>query len=326
MMSASGRSGTRTRLAAAGLVLFAAAVVRAQQLPPKDDPAQVRLGKALFFDARLSAGKGLSCASCHDPKHGWTDPMRRGRRKAPSLLNAWILGEHPGRADEGLFWDGRAVTLEDQVHFPIAAPGEMGATPEKAVETIAAVAGYKPYFRDAFGDEKVTMERIAGSIAAFERTLVSTGSAYDRYFLSGETKALTAEQVAGLKLFFGDARCSICHDNARFSDMRFHNTGVGRGSGDLGRFEVTKKEGDRGAFRTPTLRNLRFTGPYMHDGSLKTLEDVVEFYDRGGNPGKDSDPDIVPLYLTAAQKRQLVSFLDTLNADPLPMSPPSLPK
>jgi len=330
-MSASARSSIRPLWIAAAVLLLLGAS------PPIDDssrsPDQARLGKLLFFDARLSAGNGVSCASCHDPKRGWTDQLPvavgagggRGRRNTPTLLNARFLGNRPDRTDEGVFWDGRAVTLEDQVHFPISAGKEMGASPAEAVRAIAAIPGYRPYFRSAFEDETVTMDRIARAIAAFERTLVSSDSPYDRYFLAVDTRALSSDAVQGLKLFFGDARCSICHDNERFSDMRFHNTGVGgeAPAPDLGRYEVTKKDSDRGAFKTPSLRNLRYTAPYMHDGSFKTLEEIVEFYDRGGIPSKWTDPDLVPLYLTQQQKRQLLAFLDTLNSDPRVMDAPA---
>lgn len=297
-----------------------------------DDRAE--LGKLLFFDTRLSPDKTISCATCHDPRKGWTDQVpvsigfgnRKGKRNSLTILNAVLY--YSGQGKQTLFWDGRATSLEEQALHPIINPDEMGSSPEHVVKTLSAIQGYRPYFKRAFGDEGVDIDRVAKAIAAFEKTLVSMNAPYDRYE-AGETTAVSTEALAGFKLFIGKATCTACHSASVFSDMDFHNIGVGQDKKppDLGRFEVSKEDRGRGAYRTPTLRNLRFTAPYMHDGSIKTLEEVIDFYDRGGVENEWLDPDIQPLFLTAPEKRQLLAFMAALNADPLETDPPkNLPR
>lgn len=292
------------------------------------DAAVAELGKHLFFDKRLSGGGTVSCATCHDPKKGWTDQRpvslgargRAGKRNAPTILN---LSLH---YSETVFWDGRSKSLEEAVAEPIKDPFEMDSTIEGSVQAIARVPGYAPLFKAAFGDEAVTFERISRSIAAFERTLVSTDSPYDRY-QSGDPSALTDSAKRGMKHFFGKAACAACHSGPALSDGQFHNIGIGtdKKPADPGRFKVTRHKRDQGAYKTPTMRNLRYTFPYMHDGSMATLEEVVEFYDRGGLDNEWMDPDVQPLHLTAAEKKELVDFLDALNGDPRAIDPPKLP-
>jgi len=244
----------------------------------KEDRAKAELGKYLFFDARLSVDRSVSCATCHDPRKGWGDgrPVAvgvhglKGKRNTPTLLNVSIL--------ERFFWDGRAETLEQQVISPIVTREEMGFTREGAERAIAAVPDYKPLFKAAFGTEDVTIQRIAVALASFEKTILTADSPYDRYE-KGELTALSTEAVHGLKLVAVSASCKACHYGDFFSDSHFHNIGIGvqKTPPDEGRFEVTHRERDHGSYRTPTLRNLRYTAPYMHDGSMKTLREVVDF-------------------------------------------------
>lgn len=312
--------------AALGLALFLlglpahAGPKRTRKPPvPKDNPltaANIKLGKLLFFDKRMSLDGTVSCATCHDPKKGWTDQrpttigvrQQLGRRNSPTILNAAF--------HETQFWDGRAATMEEQAKDPISNPKEMALTHEQATARIAAVKGYARYFKAAFGDSKVTIERIVQALGSFQRTIITGDSPYDRY-LAGDRKALKPEAVRGLAVFNGKASCASCHSGPDLTDGRFHNVGAGmqRRVQDLGRYEVTKHDSDKGSFKTPMLRNLSDTFPYMHDGSLATLEEVVDYFDRGGLPNPHLDPGVKPLGLTEEEKRSLVSFLRALNGD-----------
>jgi cytochrome c peroxidase len=299
---------------------------------PDDNPmsaAKVELGKDLYFDKRVSGDGTVSCATCHDPTKGWTDrsPVstgikgQRGTRSAPTVLNSAYM--------EVQFWDGRAPSLEEQAKGPIQNPIEMGSTHEATIKRIASVKGYAPLFKAAFGDEKIDIDRVAKAIASFERTVLTGDSPYDRW-LAGDKKAMSESAARGHALFNDSAKanCAICHDGFNFSDSDFHNLGVGMKAKkpDLGRFEVTKQEKDKGAFKTPTLRNLADTAPYMHDGSEKTLKEVVEFYNRGGEKNPWLDGRIHPLRLTPAQVDDVVAFLDALNGDKAIVAPPKLPQ
>ncbi|MBI4602447.1 MAG: c-type cytochrome [Planctomycetes bacterium] len=284
-------------------------------------PAKVELGRHLYFDARLSRDGTVACATCHVAAKGWSNGLKTavgignhvGKRSAPTVIN---------RAFSTLqFWDGRAASLEDQALGPIQNPGEMGNTLENVVATVKGIAGYVPLFVAAFGDEAVSPDRIAKAIASFERTILSGSSPYDRY-QSGEKSALNEEAVRGMQVFLDNnkGRCSICHAGFNFTDEKFHNIGIGADKPDwekehIGRFEVTKAEKDKGAYKTPTLRQIAATGPYMHDGSEATLEAVVEYYAKGGNPNPHLDPEMKKLTLTDQEKRDLVEFLKALTGD-----------
>jgi cytochrome c peroxidase len=297
--------------------------------PPS--PARVRLGRWLFYDTRLSADNTIACASCHKPEFAFSEgtPVstgikgQKGNRKAPTFVNkAVTLAPH-------FFWDGRAGSLEDQALGPIANPIEMGNTHDGMIATLSRVDGYKPYFKEAFGTEEITKERVAQAIADYERTRVSGNSPYDRWRFNREQDAVSAEAKRGHDLFFDTAGCVQCHTGSSFSDSLFHNTGVGWDPGaktfkDEGRYLVTKKEEDRGAFKTPVLRDVSKHAPYMHDGSIATLREVVELYNKGGIPNPYlSKARIKPLNLTDADIDAIVAFLESLDGEGYQDTPPT---
>jgi len=214
------------------------------------------------------------------------------------------------------FWDGRAATLEEQAKGPMANPIEMGNTHEALVTKLRAIPGYAPLFKKAFATDDWDIEHVSKAIATFERTVLSGNSAYDQY-KAGKKTAMTPQQVRGMQLFFGKARCDSCHEGINFTTNAYHNLGVGtdKPEPDAGRYVVTKNEADWGAFKTPTLREIARTGPYMHDGSLKTLEEVIDFYDKGGLPNKNLDKTLRKLNLTADEKKDLVAFLNALSGE-----------
>lgn len=286
---------------------------------PADNPyskEKLELGRLLYFDRRLSADGTVSCANCHHPSFAFADgaPVstgikgQKGTRSAPTVFNrAYSLAQ---------FWDGRAPTLEEQAKGPMANPIEMGNTHEAVVSRLRLISGYRPLFAKAFGSDDITIDHVAKAIATFERTVLSGNSAFDRY-KAGDKKALTAAQIRGFDVFQNKAKCDQCHEGINFTTNAYHNLGVGTGKPDPdeGRYVVTKDPKDWGAFKTPTLREIARTAPYMHDGSLKTLEEVVDFYDKGGIPNKNLDERIKPLHLTAQEKKDLVEFLKSLNGE-----------
>jgi len=299
---------------------------------PDDNPMsdeRIALGKLLYFDPRLSKDNTVSCASCHNPFHGFADPHPRsagiggklGGRNSPTVINRLFSSEQ--------FWDGRAKDLEEQAHGPLINPVEMGMpSHDVVVQHVKAVKGYAPWFKKAFGDDQISMKRIAQAIAAYERTVVSGNSPYDRY-QAGDKDAMSASAVRGLALFNGKANCKACHTGFNFTDETYQNIGVGMHAPkpDAGRFEQTKKEEDRGKFKTPTLRNIAQTAPYMHDGSEHTLLEVVEFYNKGGIPNPQLSKEIKPLNLTDQEKQDLVACLESLTGEVNNTAPPeSLPK
>lgn len=274
--------------------------------------AKVTLGRRLFFDPELSADRTLSCASCHQPTRYFTDGRPRpagidgaeGRRNVPSVLNAAY-----GRS---FFWDGRAPSLEEQVLEPIQGKDELGLGLEKLVHRLREREDYRTAFRDAFGPQDISPDLVSRALASYLRTLRSGRAPVDR-FLHGDTAALSQDARSGFRLFVGRANCHVCHLAPLFTDHRFHNTGVSWGSGDIGRAGVTGQEEDRGAFKTPSLRNVAETAPYMHDGSLATLEEVIEHYADGGTPNPALDEEIRPLDLGPTERRHLIAFLRALT-------------
>jgi cytochrome c peroxidase len=276
---------------------------------PEDNPItaeKLELGRRLFGDRRLSRDGTVACASCHDPDHAFASPnaislgvsARRGRRNAPALINrGW------GRA---FSWDGRVATLEDQVLRPIEDPNEMDLSMAEASARVG-----------------LTPEEISRAMATYIRSLMSGNAPYDRY-VNGDRPALSGEEQAGLQLFRSKGNCLACHVGPNFTDEKFHNTGIAwvgpprepaatASFRDEGRALVTGRAEDRGAFKTPTLREVEHSAPYMHDGSLASLEEVVDYYDRGGNRHALLDQELRPIGFTASEKHALVAFLRTLS-------------
>jgi len=294
------------------------------------DPKRVRLGRWLFYDTRLSADNSVACATCHRPEHAFSEPTsvstgirgQKGTRKAPTFINqAVTLRPH-------FFWDGRAGSLEDQALGPIANPIEMGHTPDGMIASLARIQGYKPYFREAFGSDSITKERVAQAIADYERTRVSGNSPHDRWRYNRDQSAVPASAKLGHEVFFDKANCVQCHVGSNFTDSQFHNIGIGwdpagRRFTDEGRFIVTKKKDDLGAFKTPTLREVAMRAPYMHDGSVASLREVVEFYNKGGRPNPNLSVRIKPLNLTPAEIDALVAFLESLSGEGYQDTPPA---
>ncbi len=278
-------------------------------VPVKAAPAmnadRIALGKKLFFDLRMSADGTVSCASCHSPEHAFADVRvrsagvfeRHGNRHAPSLI---------GRASGTLqFWDGRSASLEEQVVEPIRNPVEMDSTVQAAVARLRADPAYRG----------LTLESLPQALATYVRTIRSVDSPFDR-FLAGSPGGLSDLEREGLRLFRDSARCYICHSGNNLTDEMFHNTGIAwRASRfqDRGRAGVTGKASHEGAFKTPTLREIAKTAPYMHDGSIATLEDVIEYYDRGGNLNSNLDENMAPLHLSKSDKQALLAFLRALS-------------
>lgn len=277
-------------------------------LHPSDNPStpeKVALGKQLYFDGRLSADNKVSCATCHDPAKGFSNGEqfatgvegKKGGRNSPTVLNSAF--------QKFQFWDGRAKSLEDQALGPVQNPIEMNMTLDAVVKKLNGIKGYRDQFQKVFGTD-VTSDGIAKAIAAYERTIVSGEAPYDRY-KAGDKTAMSESAVRGMNLFFNKARCSSCHVGPHFTDHSFHNIGIP--GQDEGRTAVTKSEGDKGAFKTPTLREIAKSGPYMHDGSLKTLEEVVAHYVKGGSPHPQLDEELYPLKLSPEEIADLVTFL-----------------
>lgn len=322
--------------------------------PPENPttPEKVELGKKLFFDRRLSGDGTMTCATCHDPENGFTDalptslsyPTTRNWRNSPGLVNvAWR---------KTLFRDGRSSSLEEQALFPMMSPFEMNRNLDYLEEVLKTVPAYVEAFRSVFGGE-ITRQRVAQAISAFERTLLSRDTPLDRH-LRGEPGALSARQRAGLDLFLGKAGCGACHNGPTLEDGKFHRLGVpedlevkddprvlatarfvGKVSGfpdyrtlreDPGRFLVTKDPADWKAFATPPLREVAATAPYMHNGALGTLQEVIDFYDRGGGDDPKKSPMLRPLGLSREEKESLREFLATGLSGTMPEArPPAIP-
>lgn len=306
---------------------------------PMDNPYSLEkeeLGKMLFFDPRLSKSGQISCANCHNPEIGWADGQRvsfghdrlQGTRNAPTIINV-------GHA-KTMFWDGRATTLEEQVTHPIENPVEMNFHSDLAVKRIAQIKGYKAYFEKAFGDEKVSKDRINKAIATFERMVVSHTSRFDK-FVKGKKNELTDSEINGLHLFRTKANCINCHNSSYFSDQKFHNIGLtyfGRTLQDLGLYEITKKSEDVGKFKTPTLREITSTAPYMHNGLFPHTRGVINMYN-AGMPTEKRDPNnplspkksemLVKLDLSESEIDDLENFLKTLHSLNYKMRMPELP-
>ena len=287
---------------------------------PADNPQTVKkieLGRLLFFDKRLSKNDTVACASCHLPAKGFADgkPVStginglKGGRSAPASINRVY--------SKGQFWDGRAETLEEQSVGPFVSPVEHGfMNHDELIAKMKRIRGYRKLFQEVFGRE-IAVDDVGRAIASFQRTILSGNSPVDQFDVGADEKALPESAQRGLELFRSKARCTRCHSGFNFSDEKFHNLGIGWDSNtvDLGRYMVTKNPEDIGAFKTPTLREIARTAPYMHDGRFKTLEEVVEFYNKGGIKNPHQDNTIIPLELTGQEKQDLVALLRSLNGE-----------
>ena len=289
------------------------------------EQAQIELGKLLFFDKRLSRDRSMSCATCHDPGKGFGDGRALAigfggkvlARHSPTVLNAGY--------NSSQFWDGRAGSLEEQAAGPIMAAAEMNmASEQEVVARLNRASAYTERFGSSFG-EAPSLKNIAKAIASFERTLVTPDSRFDRY-LSGNKSALSEQEKRGLILFIGKASCSACHNGNNLADNKFHVLGgTPNQAEDAGRYAVSKDEKDRGAFKTPTLRNVELTAPYTHNGEFKSLEEVIEFYDQGGGEAKNKSELILKLELTKQEKADLIAFLKSLTGRQPQVDIPQLP-
>jgi cytochrome c peroxidase len=289
-------------------------------------PEKVELGKMLYFDARLSRDGAVSCATCHDPKMAWAEhePTSKGiggqfgQRNSPTVINAAYATSQ--------FWDGRAATLEEQALGPIENPIEMGHKLDAMIRDLSNLSGYAERFQKVFGTP-VTKEGVAKAIAAFERTIFSGNSPYDR-FKAGDSGALSTAQKRGLQLF--EDNCSTCHTPPLFSNYRFYNAGVGmnKQTSDEGRKAVTKKQGDLGRFRAPALREAANTAPYFHDGSAATLAEAVALMAGGGKDNPNLSARIKAVReasLSEQDRKDLVEFLKGLSGEYPVVEPPKLP-
>lgn len=328
---------------------------QAQMQGLKENPltrAKVELGRQLYFDKRLSSDNTISCASCHHPDEGWGRHTQfgigvrdqEGGRNSPISYNRILSGPQ--------FWDGRAATLEEQAVGPIANPIEMANTHENAVKTLKKIPGYQMQFKKIFKDG-ITIDNVGKAIAAFERSVVTGPTPFDyqeqlKPFLKLDKEdledfkeeyeaalAMTKKHPMsdsakrGMKLFFSEeVNCAACHLGPNLADEKYHNLGVGMDADkpDLGRYEVTKQEKDKGAFKTPTIRNVEQSAPYMHDGSLETLEEVVEHYNKGGTPNPWLSDKVKKLNLSAQDKKDLVAFMKACTGSFPKVEPGRLPE
>jgi cytochrome c peroxidase len=296
---------------------------------PVDNPItekKVELGQALFFDPRLSGNNKVSCATCHDPNLGYGDGIPtfeaynggHGKRNSPTVINSGYYTTN--------FWDGRAVSLEEQALGPIGNPNEMNQKLDELVLELKAIEGYQKFFKEVF-PEGITKQNIARAIAAFERLIVVKDTPFDQ-FLQGDIDALTQQELRGLDLFTGKAFCVTCHNGPNLSDNSFYN--VGLNTEDEGRFAVTGDAKDVGRIRTPGLYGITHTAPYMHNGSIATLEEVIEYYDRGGDdhPNKSffMQQFMKPIGLSGKEKEELLAFLKALGGEPPIFAKPELPR
>lgn len=290
--------------------------LRVTETAPPDNvltEERAQLGRRLFYDPILSRDRTVSCDSCHQQQYGFSEPRRvsagveerEGERNAPHLVNlAWVRS--------GLFWDGSADTLEEQATKPIENPLEMDLPISEAVQRLLDEPSYVAAFEQAY-DGSPNSKSLAAALASFVRTLVSAEAPYDRY-LAGDEAALSASARRGAELFVdGKTGCFHCHSQTTLTNDGFFNNGTYEDGGDVGRQALTGRTGDLGKFRVPSLRNVAVTAPYMHDGSLATLRDVIEHYARGGNGHPSTDVQIEPLELTERDKEDLLAFLDSLT-------------
>lgn len=290
-------------------------------------PERVALGKTLFFDPRLSGDGNMSCATCHNPALGWSDaqPTARGTksmvlgRASPTIFNTGYNGIQ--------MWDGRKKSLEDQAMGPMQANVEMNMDIGRLFRWITQSPDYQRLFERAYPGEAINEQTLSKAIASFERTVVSADSPFDRW-VRGEARALSTQQVDGFKLFVGRAHCGACHSGPNFTDNGFHNIGLAsyaQAEPDMGRYAQKPVNAMKGAFKTPTVREVARTAPYFHDGSASTLMQVVDYYDRGGDVRTNPAMELQPLHLTSEDKLALVAFLESLSSPYVAITIPELP-
>lgn len=299
---------------------------------PKDNPqsdAKIALGKQLFFDPRLSGDGNMSCATCHSPLFGWSDglPTAKGfksivlGRATPTITNSAYNSLQ--------MWDGRKKSLEDQALGPMISTAEMNIDIGAAVNFLKADKEYSKTFKKIFPGEGATQETLAKALASFERTIISHNSPFDRW-VKGDKKAMTKQQIKGFKVFNDPAKgnCAVCHSAPNFTDNGFHNVGLASyqiDEPDMGRYAIKPIGILKGAFKTPTLRDIEFTAPYFHDGSAETLRDVIDHYIKGGESKKDLDPNMKKLTLSKSEIEALEAFLLALSSPRTPFELPIIP-
>jgi cytochrome c peroxidase len=300
---------------------------------PEDNaptPQRVELGKKLFFDPRLSGDGNMSCSSCHSPLLGWSDGLPTGKgvksmvldRASPTVVNTAYNSIQ--------MWDGRKASLEEQAMGPMEATVEMNMDTKKLFAWLNANAGYRALFNDAYPGKPIDADSLSKAIASFERTVISNNSPFDQW-VAGKADAMTPEQVKGFALFIDPrkANCAACHSGANFTDNGFHNLGLasfGKDNPDMGRYAQKPIASMKGAFKTPTLREAANTAPYFHDGSAKTLEELVEFYAKGGVAKTNLSKSMKELALTKEEAGQLVSFVNSLSSPSKAFVLPVLPR
>jgi cytochrome c peroxidase len=291
--------------------------------------ARVELGKMLFFDPRLSSERNLSCASCHSPLFGWSDglPTAKGfkskvlGRASPTVVNAGYTTLQ--------MWDGRRASLEDQAMGPMESMDEMAMDLSALFKWLNSSPQYKAAFDKAYPGQPIDKDTTSKAIASYERTIISADSPFDRW-LRGDKKAMTAQQVRGFRLFAdpNKGNCAACHSAPNFTDGGFHNIGLasyGKENPDVGRFAIKPLPALKGAFKTPTLRDIALTAPYFHDGSASTLMEVMQHYNKGGVTKTDLSPNIKALNLSQDEMTDIVSFMEALTTPPKPVTLPKLP-
>ena len=294
--------------------------------PNKD---RVELGKMLFFDPRLSRDGNMSCATCHSPLFGWSDGLKKSRgfkskelgRASPVVTNT---AYNPIQ-----MWDGRKKSLEDQAMGPMMSNEEMNMDIGKLMNWLNSNKGYKAAFKKAYPGEKINETTLAKAIASFERTIVSKDSPFDRW-VAGDKKAMTKQQIRGFKIFLDPKKgnCEVCHSAPNFTDNGFHNIGLasyGEENPDLGRYSERPLRMMKGAFKTPTLRDINESAPYFHDGSSETLEQAIDHYQTGGVEKSNVSPNMKVLNLSNKDKQDLVAFLKALSSPKKPFTLPILP-
>ena len=295
----------------------------------KPTPARVELGKKLFFDPRLSGDGNMSCATCHSPLFGWSDglPTARG-------FKSMVLGRASPVVTNSAFntlqmWDGRKRSLEEQAIGPMESAVEMNMDLSGAVNMLKMSPTYRADFKKAYPNEPLSLKTLAKALASFERTVISNNSPFDRW-VKGDKKAMTQQQVNGFRIFVDPDKgnCAVCHSSPNFSDSGFHNIGLasyGLDNPDMGRYAIKPIRSMKGAFKTPTIRDITLSAPYFHDGSAITLEDVVDHYVKGGEVKTNLAPNMKALNLTAAEKSDLVAFMKALTTPPSPFVLPIIP-